>query len=263
MVGGILGDIIGSRFEFSRPQNFNFNTVKLFESDCFFTDDTVMLIATKYTVLHNCSYSKVYQKFGRLYKNVGYGAMFKSWLISDYPVPYKSYGNGSAMRVGFIGEYYNTLDDVLHQAEESAKCTHNHPEGIRGAKAVAACVYLAKNGASKKEISSFISNKFDYKLNRSLNTIRIFSKFDLSCRVSVPLAIRCFLESDDFESCMRNVLSIRCDTDTIASISGIIAENFYKVTGFNNKKLLKQYLIKRDNILSKDTYLYDIAIQKY
>lgn len=260
MYGAILGDIIGSRFEFSKPMNFNSNTVNLFDDDCFYTDDTVMSIATKYAIINNISYEKAYRLFGRKYPHAGYGGMFQEWLRDTSMGPYGSFGNGSAMRVSFVGEYYKTLFDVKNESGKSAICTHNHPQGIRGAKAIATAVFLAKRGVSKSKISECIENEFQYKLNRSLKIIRPFSKNDVTCQGSVPIAIRCFLESHDFESCMRNVLSIKCDSDTVACMAGSIAEAFYKKTGFDNKAILQKYLVNTKN---NDKFLFKWATKPY
>lgn len=260
MYGAILGDIIGSRFEFSKPSNFNAQTVKLFEDDCFYTDDTVMSIATKYALINNIRYDKAYRMFGRRYPNAGYGSMFKEWIHNDNIGAYGSFGNGSAMRISFVGEYCRSLTDVEREATRSANCTHNHPQAKKGAKAIAVAIFLARRGVSKQKIIEYIEKTYSYKLNRSLKIIRPFSKFDVTCEGSVPLALRCFIESDDFESCMRNVLSITCDTDTIASIAGAVAEAYYKGTGFDNETILKRYLVNQEN---NDTFLFDWAIKNF
>lgn len=260
MYGAIIGDIIGSRFEFSKPTGFNAYTVRLFENDCFYTDDTVMSVATKYAILNNVSYAKAYKQFGRSYPNVGYGSKFKEWLVGDSEAAYHSFGNGSAMRVGFVGEYFTTPQEVAHQARLSAECTHNHPQGIRGAQATARAIFLAKRGVPKDRLMEAIEREYGYKLNRPLKVLRIFSGFDVTCEGSVPLALRCFYESCDFESCMRNVLSINCDTDTIACISGSIAEAFFKKTGFDNEAILRRYLI---NSYNNDRFLFDWATKEY
>ncbi|MCI9272729.1 MAG: ADP-ribosylglycohydrolase family protein [Clostridiales bacterium] len=261
MNGSILGDIAGSRFEFSRPQNFNFRKVALFADDCFYTDDTVMTIATKYAIYNQMPYSAAYASFGRKYPFAGYGTMFKKWFENHNSKAYNSYGNGAAMRAGFIGEHFSTLDQVQSEAEKSAMCTHNHPEGVKGAVATASCVFLCRQGFSKKEIKKYVEKKFGYNLHRSLKTRRPFAKFDITCQGTVPLAILCFLESNDWEDCIRNVFSIRCDTDTVGCIAGGIAEAYYGETGFDEKLLLKKYLIKTNNFGNRDTYLYEWAIR--
>ena len=174
MLGAILGDIAGSRFEFSKPEGFNAKTVSLFADNCFYTDDSVMTIATKYAVLNNTSYRVAYADFGKKYPLAGYGTMFKQWIEDFTHQPYHSFGNGSAMRVSFIGEYFSTIERVREEARKSAMCTHNHPEGIKGAEATAACVYLAKHGHSKRQIKRYVERNFGYRLNRPLFLTRPF-----------------------------------------------------------------------------------------
>jgi len=262
MYGAILGDIAGSKYEFSRPEKFDPWKVKIFSNDCCFTDDTVMTIATKYAVLKGVPYAKAYGVFGRKYPNVGYGTMFKRWIDSYCERGYNSYGNGSAMRVSFIGEHFDTLKKVEGEAQKSALCTHNHPEGVKGAQVIAGCGYLAKNGASKKEIKSYVQKKFGYSLNKRLSFYRVFSRFDMSCQKSVPLALQCFLESDSWEECIRNVFSVRCDTDTIGAIAGGIADAYFHGTGFDEDALLRQFLIKPNKFGAMDPFLYQWAIAK-
>lgn len=253
MNGAILGDIVGSRFEFSKPDGFHHKTIPLFDNSCFYTDDTVMTVATKYAVLNEISYRDAYVMFGKRYPYVGYGPMFKEWLRDHLHTPYHSYGNGSAMRVSFIGEYFETLEQVESEAKKSAECSHNHPQGISGAQAVAVSIFLARSGFSRKEIKKQISARYGYSLNRSLLLRRPFSKFDMTCEGSVPLALRCFLESDSWESSIRNVLSITCDTDTVGCITGAIADAYYGGTGFDEDFLLRQYLL--DPAVSDDEQL--------
>lgn len=261
MYGSILGDIAGSRFEFSRPQDFDPYRVELFADDCFYTDDTVMTIATKYAIFNQMSYGAAYACFGRKYPFAGYGTMFKKWFETHALRAYNSYGNGSAMRAGYIGEYFSTLEEVQREAEKSAMCTHNHPEGVKGAVATATCVYLARNGCSKNEIKTYVERNFGYHLRRPLKSRRRFAKFDITCQGTIPVAIRCFLESDDWESCIRNVFSILCDTDTVGCIAGGIAEAYYGTTGFHEKELLQKYLVKTNVHGSQDTYLLDWAMK--
>jgi ADP-ribosylglycohydrolase len=260
MLGEILGDIAGSRFEFSKPQKFDSKTVRLFEDDCFYTDDTVMSVATKYAVLQKIPYAKAYLLFGKSYPNAGYGPMFQQWLRGPSHAPYQSFGNGAAMRVGFIGEYFQTLEKVKEEAGKSAMCTHDHPDGVAGAQAVASCIFLARQGCSKKEIRNRIEKNYPYHLQRSLRMRRPFAKYDITCAGSVPLAIRCFLESDCWESCIRNVMSITCDTDTVGCIAGGIAHAYYRKTGFREMELLKKYLIRPAAGRKTDSFLFDWAV---
>lgn len=260
MYGAILGDIAGSRFEFSRPQGFNWKTVELFGGMSTYTDDTVLTIATKYAVLNQISYAKAYGRFGRKYAHVGYGNMFINWFMGHSEKGYNSYGNGSAMRVSFIGCHFETLEEVEEQARLSSICTHNHPEGQKAAMATAAAVYLARTGSSKRQIARYLKQKYGYTVHRPLITYRPFGKFDVTAEGSMPLAIRCFLESDDWESCIRNVFSVNCDTDTIACIAGGMADAFYGGTGLDEEALLRRFLIKPNEQGVFDTFLYDWAV---
>lgn len=262
MYGAILGDIAGSRYEFSKPAGFNPNTVELFSSLSRFTDDTVLTVATKYAILNKLPYHVAYRNFCRRYPNAGYGNMFRNWVQRRSSRGYYSYGNGAAMRVSFVGMYYNTLEAVESEAERSAICTHNHKDGLKAAKATAGAVYLARRGSSKKEIAKYFKQRYGYTVSKPLWTYRPFSKFDATAEGSMPVAIRCFLESDDWESCVRNVYRINCDTDTVACIAGGIADAFYQGTGFDEDKLLQQYLIKPNAHGQFDQYLYECATQK-
>ena len=223
--GAIAGDIIGSAYEFNNAQSLDF---ELFTNDTYFTDDSVLTIGTMYTLLHAADYSEVYHSIGRRFPHRGYGGGFKKWLISDNPKPYNSYGNGSAMRVSPIGWYCNNIDDVLAEAQKSAQVTHSHPEGIKGAQATALTVFLARTGKSKKEIKETIGEQFSYDLSRKISKIRPIYKFDETCQGTVPEAIIAFLESKDYENAIRLAVSLGGDSDTLAAITGGIAEAFYK-----------------------------------
>lgn len=259
MYGSILGDIVGSRFEFSKPKGFRASKVPLFAENCFFTDDSVMTIATRYALLNRVPYGRAYEKFGKRYPLAGYGTMFQSWLKSYPKQAYNSYGNGAAMRIGFLGWHFSTLEEVEKEAAKSAMCTHNHPEGIKGAVTAAGCVFLARTGASKREIRHYVQRQNGYNLNPPLVFRRPFTKFDISCQGSIPLAVRCFLESDSWESCMRNVLSVTCDTDTICCIAGAIADAYYQGTGYDELELLERYLVSVNMKGERDTFLFDWA----
>lgn len=259
MYGAILGDIAGSRFEFSKPDSFRHQDVELFAKGCFYTDDTVMTVATKYAIKKGVPYAKAYGLFGKKYPKVGYGTMFKRWLDTCSEKGYNSFGNGAAMRVSYIGHHFQTLEEVEKEAGKSAICTHNHPEGVKGAVVTAGCIFLARNGYSKKEIRRYASRNFGYSLRKPLFLRRPFSKFDISCQGSIPLALVCFLESESWESCIRNVFSVKCDTDTIGCIAGGIADAFYGGTGFDEEALLRRYLIKPNEYGRLDTFLYDWA----
>ncbi|MEJ2052361.1 MAG: ADP-ribosylglycohydrolase family protein [Calditrichaceae bacterium] len=224
MFGAIAGDIIGSVYEAEPIKTKDFT---LIHKCCRFTDDTVLTVAVADAILNNKSYFDSIRRIGRRYPNAGYGGNFIKWLLSDSPKPYNSWGNGSAMRVSPIGFAFSTEDEVLKQARLSAEITHDHPEGIKGAQAAAVAVWLARTGHSKTEIRTRISHEFGYNLNRSIDEIRSSYKFDISCQGTVPEAIIAFLESESYEDAVRNAISLGGDSDTLACITGGIAEGFY------------------------------------
>jgi ADP-ribosylglycohydrolase len=252
LIGAILGDIAGSQYEFDswRPKDLDWNTCELFTDKCFFTDDSVMSIATKLAIDNGLPFADCYKHLGKLYPNVGYGCSFESWIRDENPKPYGSYGNGSAMRVSYVADTFRTEIDVIDWATKSAECTHNHPEGIKGAIATAMCSYMGKTGKTKTEIyeyakSQYCNDEYLYDITAPLEETRKKYRWDLTCQGSVPIAIRCFLESEDYESCLRNVFSLRCDMDTLGSIAGGIAESFYGNTGMDDDVLLRKYLDDR------------------
>ena len=262
MHGAILGDIAGSAFEFTRPEGFDPWHVPLFSGASRFTDDTVLTLATKYAVLEGVPYARAYGTFGRRYIRVGYGNMFLKWLNDHSERGYYSFGNGSAMRVSYIGRHFGTLEEVEAQAEVSSVCTHDHPEGIKAAKATAAAVYLARTGASKDEMADYLHRTYGYTVKKPLWAYRPGAKFDVTAMGTMPLAIRCFLESEDWESCIRNVFSVRCDTDTVGCIAGGIADAYYGGTGLDEQALLRRFLVKPDEFGKFDTFLYDWAMKE-
>lgn len=225
ILGAIAGDIIGSVYEHDNYKDMNF---QLFSNNSHFTDDTILTIATMSALLDDLDFVKAYQKYGRLFPNRGYGSNFSSWIYSTNPQPYFSYGNGSAMRVSPIGWYYDDITKVIEFAYKSAIVTHNHLEGIKGAEAVACCVFLARKKTPKNGIKQFIEIKYGYNLSKSIEEIRPKYSMDVSCQGSVPQSIISFLESTDYESCIRLAISIGGDSDTIACIAGSIAEAYYQ-----------------------------------
>jgi ADP-ribosylglycohydrolase len=224
ILGAIAGDVIGSAYEFANIKSTNF---ELFTTDTYFTDDSVLTAATMDVLLHNLDYAKTYQKHGRNFPARGYGGHFESWIYEENPRFYNSYGNGSAMRASPIGWYCGSIRAVMDEAKKSAEVTHNHPEGIKGAQAAAAAVYLARTGKTKKEIKEFITETFGYNLERTIDEIRPPYTFDVTCQGSVPEAIIAFLESSDYENAVRLAVSLGGDSDTIACITGGIAQAFY------------------------------------
>lgn len=224
MLGAIAGDIIGSIYE---GRNFKSKDFPLFQERNHFTDDTVLTVAVADAILNNGDYCQNLKTYYRRYYYAGYGGNFRKWGESESNEPYNSWANGSAMRVSPVGAAFNDLETVLTEAKKSAEVTHNHPEGIKGAQATAAAIFLARTGKSKDEIKSYIENTFGYNLNQTLNEIRPHYRFDVSCQGSVPEAIIAFLESTDFEDAIRNAISIGGDSDTIACICGGISQAFY------------------------------------
>ena len=226
MIGAIAGDIIGSVFEHHPIKKKDF---PLFSDDSTFTDDTVMTAAIADALLNERNYAQSLRRFGRRYPNAGYGESFMTWLAFEDHPPYGSWGNGSAMRVSPIGWACNSIEEVLFEAERSAVVSHNHIEGIKGAQAVALAVYLARHGATKADIKDELTARFNYDLNRTLDSIRPTYEFDISCQRSVPESVICFLESSSYEGAVRNAVSLGGDSDTMGCISGAIAEAFYSL----------------------------------
>lgn len=227
MLGAIAGDIIGSVYEGSAHSSMPADTA-LFHPNCRFTDDSVLTIAVADALLNGQGYLRAIRDYALRYPRAGYGGKFLRWANSSDLAPYNSWGNGSAMRVSPIAYAFETMEEVLAEAEKSAAVTHNHPEGVKGAQAIAAAVFLARKGENRAEIKTFIENNFAYDLSRTLDEIRPVYTFDVSCQGSVPQAIRAFLESTDFEDAVRKAISLGGDSDTIACMAGAIAEPFYK-----------------------------------
>ena len=237
MYGAILGDIIGSPFEFDRGDKTK--DFKLFSRRSHFTDDSVMTLAVCEALLkvgQDVTVKEIedavissMQSWGRRYPHAGYGGYFRRWLTARHPEPYNSYGNGSAMRVSAVGWLYDSLEKTRTVAKATTNVTHNHPEGIKGAEATASAIFMARNGSSKEEIKKYIENEFHYDLNRTLNEIRPGYHMDETCQKTIPEAIIAFLEAKDFEDAIRNAVSLGGDTDTLGAITGSIAEAYYGI----------------------------------
>ena len=225
MLGAIAGDVLGSSFEFYPMKNKKF---ELLEKNSHFTDDTVMTVAVADSIMNKIPYVESLQMWGRKYPRAGYGGWFKKWIHQDDPKPYNSYGNGSAMRSSSIGWLLDDEVSVLREAGKSAEITHNHPEGIKGARSVALGVLMGRKGSSKKEIKQKMESLFNYDLSQKIDDIRANYTFNPTCQGSVPQAIIAFLESKDFEDAIRNSISLGGDADTQACITGSLAEAFYK-----------------------------------
>lgn len=224
MIGAICGDFIGSVYEFDNIKTKDF---ELFSPKSRFTDDTVMTIATMDALLHGLDFGAAYKNWYRKYPEAGYGSSFAVWAAGNEEEPYNSWGNGSAMRVSPVGIFSKTLAEAMEAANQSARVTHNHPEGIKGAQAVATAVFLANSSKTKEETKQHITAYFGYDLSQKVDDIRAGYRFDVSCQGSVPQAIMCFLQSEGYEDALRTAISLGGDSDTIACIAGGIAEAFY------------------------------------
>jgi ADP-ribosylglycohydrolase len=221
MIGAIAGDIIGSPYEYQAIKSLDF---ELFGPQCRFTDDTVLTVATAFSLMTDGDYAENYRIFGRLYPLAGYGSAFKSWLEADDPRPYDSWGNGSAMRVSPVGFLLDDEAAVLREAERTAAVTHDHPEGIKGAQAVALAVFLAGRGADTETLRGELTGRFGYDLGRTPDEIRPDYKFDVSCQGSVPEALICALDAGDWTQAVRLAVSLGGDADTQACIAGAVAQ---------------------------------------
>lgn len=256
MIGSIIGDIVGSRFEFNNHRSKDF---ELFTEDCMVTDDTIMTIAVAKTImetdksinsssdrnrLDNNYYSllekmaiKYMQEIGRRYPYCGYGGMFSRWIFSNNPQPYNSFGNGAAMRISPVGFYAKSEEEVFKLSEAITGVTHNHREGLKGAEATAIAVYMARTGKSKGDIRNRIISNY-YPLDFTIDGIRDTYQFNETCQETVPQAIEAFFESDSFEDAIRTAISVGGDSDTLAAITGGIAEAYYGVPSEIKEKAL-------------------------
>lgn len=239
MIGSIAGDIIGSIYERWPIKHKDF---PLFDDRCRFTDDSVLTIAVADAILNNKPYVTSILEIGRRYPRAGYGGSFIKWLHSADPQPYNSFGNGSAMRVSPVGFAFNSEEDVLKHAKMSAELSHNHIEGIKGAQATALAVFMARTGATKNSIRTRITKLFGYNLERTIEQIRPNYLFDVTCQGSVPESIIAFLDSETYEDAIRNAISLGGDSDTLACITGGIAEAFYGNVGDTIRKEVEKRL---------------------
>lgn len=231
ILGALVGDIIGSVYEFRNTKSMDF---ELFTKWSRFTDDSVMTLAVAKWLTEDEIHSTSYligcmQELGQRYPKAGYGGNFGWWLRQPNPKPYNSWGNGSGMRVSPVGLYAKTLDEALALAALTASVSHNHPEGVKGAQAVAACMFLCRDGKTKQEIKGYVEQNFGYNLNRTIAEIRPDYHFDVSCQGSVPEAIIAFLEGESFEEVIRLAISLGGDSDTIGAMAGAIAACMYPI----------------------------------
>jgi ADP-ribosylglycohydrolase len=224
MLGAIAGDVIGSVHEFAATKTKDF---VLFDPRCSFTDDSVLAVAVADCLLHAQPYAETLLDYYGAYPDAGYGFRFHTWASTGGLKPYNSYGNGSAMRVAPVGWAFGALDQVLAEASRSAEVTHNHPEGIKGAQAIAAAIFLARQRNPKNAIRVQLEEMFGYGLRARLDAIRPGYRFDESCQLTVPAALIAFFESDDYEDAVRNAISLGGDADTLACIAGGVAEAYY------------------------------------
>ncbi|MDR2352108.1 MAG: ADP-ribosylglycohydrolase family protein [Deltaproteobacteria bacterium] len=242
MFGAVIGDIVGSRFEFNNIKTKDF---EFFHESSRFTDDTVLTVAVAWALLtakeDPLSISEItvtcLRTLGKKYFDRGYGRLFKKWLLSEKPEPYLSYGNGAAMRVSPCGMVAASLEEARILAREVTRVTHNHPLGIKGAEALASAIFLARIGARKEDIAFFISENY-YNLNFPLDSIRDTLTFDLSCEGTMPQAFRAFLESSSFEEAIRNAISLGGDSDTLAAITGSLAAVYHGIPVWMEEKAL-------------------------
>lgn len=252
MLGAIIGDIVGSRFEFN---NYRSKDFELFTEECFVTDDSIMTIAVAkalieskedYLDLGNQAI-KWMQELGRPYPNCGFGGSFYHWIYSDNPKPYNSYGNGAAMRISPVGWVAKDIEQAKRLSKAVTEVSHNHPEGIKGAESVAVSIVLARQGKSIEEIKKYINEHY-YKIDFKLDEIRETYKFNETCQDTVPQALQAFFESNSFEDAIRNAISIGGDSDTLAAITGSVAEVYYGVPKWMKEKVF-WYLDERLLIL--------------
>lgn len=243
MLGAIFGDIVGSVYEFRNTKDYNFPLLKDYSRP---TDDSYMTLAVCKALMEADGKSPeeirehlidVMHDIGNRYPRAGYGGMFATWLFNRMREPYNSYGNGSGMRVSAVGWLYPTLKETLDMAELTASVTHNHPEGIKGAQAIAACIFLARSGEDKDSIRDYVEKTFDYDLHRTLDEIRPHYDFYEICQKSVPEAIIAFLEGSCYEDVIRKAVSLGGDSDTIACMAGGIAEAYYEMPDVFKKEV--------------------------
>lgn len=267
-IGGIAGDIIGSVYEWHNIADTD--DIVFFKNGCRFTDDTVLTCAVAEWLLKSEGTSKeesfdilvsLLKKYGKAHPYAGYGHMFRDWLNAKEPKPIGSFGNGSGMRVSPVGFYAESEDECLELAKRSAEVTHDHPEGIKGAQAIALAIYMARRGDSKEYIKKTIEDKFEYNLNHDIEdyatldgtkVVKRAHKFDATCQTTVPEAIVAFLKGESYEDCIRKAIIIGGDTDTIADMTGAIAGAYYGVPNWVSEKAMSN--------LTQD--LYD-AVKKF
>ena len=246
MIGAIIGDTVGSIYEWDRIKTKEF---EFFGEGCFFTDDSVCTIAVADILIHDLPPAETMQKWCRNYPGRGYGGMFAKWIHDNPPEPYNSYGNGAAMRVSpaaFLNR--NDLDDALTASDKVTEITHNHPEGMKGARATTHAIWLAFQGESPTDIRKVIADEYDYDLTMSVDEIRPDYSFDVTCQGTVPQGITCALESNSFEDAVRNAISLGADADTLGAIAGAIAEAMHGIPDEFIDRVKDEYLADAQDI---------------
>lgn len=249
IIGAVLGDILGSQYEFNRPKNLDWKNVSLIGSKGVeFTDDSVMALAIKKALDEGLDLVETMVDVGRRYPFSGYGGKFYYWIFGEDHRPYESWGNGSAMRVAYVGEVFDEYEMMQKMAEKTAEVSHNHPEGIKGAVVTATCIWLAKHGKSKQEIYDYVlseypAEKYPFSIDKDMEYLRKYYRWTEKCSDTVPAAMRCFYESNDYESFIRNIYSLECDSDTFGAIAGGVAEEFYQGFGdLDGEEIVRKYL---------------------
>jgi ADP-ribosylglycohydrolase len=272
MLGAIIGDVVGSIYEFNNIKDKRFFFLTKYST---ITDDSVMTMAISRALL-DCGEDiknktegyekKLYDKcveymvyYGKRFPDAGYGGRFRKWIKDENRTPYGSYGNGSAMRVSSVGWFCDSLEDTLKIAEITASPSHNHEEGIKGAQAIAAGIYLLRTGNSKDEVKKYISETFGYDLDRKIDDIRPGYKFHVSCQRSVPEAIIAFLEGESFEDVIRNAVSLGGDSDTIACMAGALAETIYEIPASIRDSVMENLIDQRE-VSRKDFDFYNTVV---
>ena len=266
MLGAIIGDMSGSRFEWDNIKTKKF---ELLNKECFPTDDSIMTLAVAKAILASKvdlarlekEAVKYMRKLGRLYPDAGYGEMFFGWIVVKNPKPYNSFGNGAAMRVSPCGFAAKTMEEAIALARAVTKVTHNHPEGMKAAEAVSVAIFMARSGKSLAEIREHIENKY-YKINFTLDQIRPTYEFDVTCQGSVPQAFEALFESTGFEDAIRNAISIGGDSDTIAAITGGMAEAYYGIPPAIKEKALTFLDADLVKIVQEFERKYELAVEK-
>lgn len=252
MLGAVIGDVVGSRYEFNNIKTKDF---ELFGKGCYATDDTVMTCAVAEVLINKKQNDKDYiidtlKKWGKKYPQAGYGGHFGCWVLGNEREPYNSYGNGAAMRVSAVGWIAESEEEVKDLSRRVTEVTHNHPEGIKGAEVVAMCIYYAKQGKDKAFIKEYVEKYYNLDFDYD-NLRKTYIHAEEICQNTVPQAIFCFLISDSFEDCLRTTISIGGDCDTTAAISCAIAEAYYGGCGSCEKEVLDYLTPDMKNILKK------------